>query len=402
MKTFIYRYEDRPGHIVQGKMRANAIGQANSLLKKKRIHPITIKEDKGTFFERFFTEKNVRPDDLVSFSQLFASCIETGLTIKESLGLLVKQVESKLLQNRLSDIITDIEGGTSISNSFSKHTDVFPPFFPMLLKAGEASGDLATVLDYTGKYMERINNLKKELTGVFTYPAIVSTVGLGLLGLILVFVAPTFKEVFSESGVPLPFPTHALFFLSDIVGTYYPVLITIVSIVSLTYFLLNRNIKGKKLLHSLQMKIPLIGQVIKQALMLRFLRAFDILINNNVPILEALKVLEQGTDNLCFKDVITEMRQDVSKGLPISGPIIRAKELFPALISNSIAMGEKSGTLGSTVGRLGNFVDREINFTMKKVSSKLDPILTLGMGSMVLFIALAIYLPIFDMMGAAQ
>jgi type IV pilus assembly protein PilC len=270
------------------------------------------------------------------------------------------------------------------------------------LKAGEASGDLATVLDYMGKYMERINSLKKELTGVFTYPAIVSTVGVGLLGVILVFVAPTFKEVFSESGVPLPGPTKVLFFLSALIGTYYPVLLTVIAILFSAFVIANRSKKGKKLLHKLYMKAPLIGVVIKQALLLRFLRAFDILVNNNVPILETLKVLEEGTDNLCFKDVITEMRQDVSKGLPISGAILAAKDVFPALISNSVAMGEKSGTLGETISRLGNFVDREITFTMKKVSSKLDPILTLGMGSMVLFIALAIYLPIFDMMGTAN
>lgn len=401
MKVFVYTYEVKPGQQTRGKIKAHTLVQAKTFLKKRHIFPTAIHEEKTGLYNQLFAPKKVESDDIVAFSQLFAGCIQTGLTVKDSLVLLSKQVESKLLQDRISEIIVDVESGSSISNAFAKHTDVFPNFFPMLLKAGEASGDLATVLDYTGQYLERISNLRKELMGVFTYPAIVSVVGLGLLVVILMFVAPTFRQVFGESGVPLPFPTQILFLLSDMITKYYLIIVSIFGCGAFAGYFANKSQRGKKMLHRAYLDIPLVGKVIKQAMLLRFLRAFDILINNNVNILEALKVLEEGTTNLCMKDIITEMRKDVSRGLSISGAIVNAKDVFPPLISNSIAMGEKSGNLGVTLARLGHFVDREITFSMKKVSSKLDPILTLGLGTMVLFIALAIYLPIFDMMATA-
>jgi MSHA biogenesis protein MshG len=137
---------------------------------------------------------------------------------------------------------------------------------------------------------------------------------------------------------------------------------------------------------------------VKEMVLLRFLKAFDIMVNNNVPLLQALAVLDEGTTNLCLKEIITEMRKDISKGLPLAGVLTSNKDIMTPLVAYTISMGEKAGNLGVSLTRIGDFVDKEINYSMKKLSSRLDPIMTIGLGIMALFIALAIYLPIFDMM----
>ncbi len=402
MNTFVYTYQIRPGHVATGKVKALSATHAKSYLKKRKITVLSLKSDKVSFLEFLFSEKQVKSEDIVAFSQLFASCIKSGLTVKDALTLLSKQVDSKLLKKRLADIMTDIESGQLLSMAFQKHTDIFPPFYPMLIKGGEASGDLGNTLDYIGQYLERIQNLKKELIGIFMYPAIVFTVGMILMSVILSFVAPTFKKVFIQSKSSLPILTKLLFVMSDLFFHFKWAIALVLSVTTMAGVIYYRTPSGKRTIQRQFISIPLIGKVIQETLLLRFLKGFEILLNNGVPILEALKVIEEGTHFLPLSDIIVEMRRDISKGLPLSGPLIEAKKMIPPMISYSLTMGEKSGDLGATLSRLSQFVDREITFSMKRLASRLDPILTVCLGIIVLFIALAIYLPIFDMMGKVR
>lgn len=402
MKQFIYSFKSKNGHISTGKIKASNITQAKTFLKGRHIFPIRIKENKKPILKQIFRERSVKDDDIVIFTQLFSSCIQTGLSVKDSISLMARQSSSDILRSRLEEILLDVEGGSTLSAAFARHLDIFPIFYPMLLKAGESSGDLTTILDYLGGYLERINSIKKELVGVFTYPAIISVIGIILMGLILVFVAPTFREVFSQVNLVLPIPTIVLFFISDMLTSYYPLFLLLLVATASALFFFYRSYQGKKTLHHLLLQLPFLGRIIKDLALLRFLRTFEILANNKVPILETLKVLEEGTSNYYLKDIVKDMRKEVSRGLSLSTPLLDHPEVIPPMISHSLSASEKSGNLGITLTRLSHFLDREITFTTKMISSRLDPLLTFFLGMMVLFIALAIYLPIFDMMGAVR
>lgn len=396
MKTFVYTFKEK-GRFTKGRIRASNIGQARSFLKKNKLVPISLKEEKESFFQNIFAEKKVKQEDIVVFSQLYAGCLRMGLSIKDSLEMLSKQVKSKLLQKRLEEIIIDIEGGTPISTAFGKHTDIFPIYYPMLLKAGEASGDLSGILEYIGDYLERILNLRKELVSVFTYPAIVLGVGLGLLVVILIFVAPTFREVFAQANLQLPFITKLLFTSSDVIVNNLALIGIGMAVLVVGAVTLKNNTSVQRGFDRMQLSAPLIGKVLRLAMLLRFLRSFEILVNNNVPILQALQVLEQSINNVHLKETVTEMRKDVSRGLSISGPLLKAEKIVSPMIAYSVAMGEKSGNLGETLKKVSYFTDRDLNYAIKSLSARLGPALTLTLGIMVLFIALALYLPIFDM-----
>ena len=401
MKVFTYKVRDLDGQLYERKIQAADLVKAKSYLKQRNVKPIDLKEEHETLWEKLNQPRSVSQDDVVAFTQLWAGCIRSGLTVKESLILLSKQVENKLLRKRLVEIISTIEDGTPTSDAFTKHVDVFPVFFPMLLKAGEVSGDIASVLEYIGNYLEKVNDLKKEIKGVITYPAIVSVVGILLIAVILVFVAPTFKAVFQSTGRTLPIPTQILFFLSDIFisnGKY--IFVILLALIGFLYLSAKSKL-GKYKLHHFYLQAPLFGKIIKEIVLLRFIKSFDILVNNNVNIIQSLAILEDGATNVVLKEVITEMRKDVSKGLPIAGALSSHKHIISPLVAYTVAMGEKSGNLGVSLTRIGNFIDKELGYSIKKVSNRLNPILTIFLGFVVMFIALAIYLPIFGMITSA-
>ncbi len=161
---------------------------------------------------------------------------------------------------------------------------------------------------------------------------------------------------------------------------------------------INKSKKGKLMIHKALYFIPLSGPIYKQVKLLKFLGCFEILVKNDVPITQSLIVLEDATENLRLKQIITDMRKDVARGLPLSGALVENKTIVPVMVSYTIAMGEKAGNLGESLSRITSFMDKELGHNMKKLSSRLDPIITLILGMIVLFIAIAIYLPIFDLM----
>jgi len=398
VKTFIYVYKGPNAKIITKKIKATNLQQAENFLKKKNIDALSLKVERSKFLEDLTKPRSVEPDELVAFSQLFAGCIKTGLKIKETLQLLSKQLKNRLLTEALEDIIIKIESGTSISDSFAKHPKIFPKYYPMALKAGEASGKLADVLEYISNYIEKTNALRKQIVGVLTYPLIVSTIGIAMLSLILIFVAPTFKKIFATSSKELPLPTKILFGSSEFLVNYYDLIIIFIIVATLIIYLINRSEKGKHAIHKALFFIPLSGSIYKQVKLLKFLGCFEILVSNDVPITQALIVLEDATENLILRDIITEMRKDVSRGLPLSGPLVENKSYIPTMISYTISMGEKAGNLGESLTRITGFIDKELIHNMKKLSSRIDPLITFTLGMIVLFIAVSIYLPIFDLM----
>lgn len=397
MKEYSYSIEVK-GKVVKKNIRAASITQARNFLKKKNIDVISISEKKESLYEKLFTDNTIRADDIVSFSQLFTGCIQTGLTIKESLGILEKQIQNKRMQKAIAAIMSDINSGTSLSDSFGNHTDIFPKYYPMTIKAGEASGNLADVLNYISEFMEKTNEIKKQIKSILTYPIAVSVIAGGMLIVIFVFVAPVFKEMFAKSKSPLPLPTVILFAISDILKSYGAIILASIAAAIIGFIGFKRTYNGRKYIDTKLLTLPIIGKLNREVILLSFLGNFEVLINNNVPILHALQVLEEGVSNLAIKEMVQTMRKDVSRGLPMSGPLLKNKHLISPLVAHTIATGEKAGTLGPSLKRITTYMNKEIMYTMKEFSAKLDPIITVSMGLIVLYIAISIYLPIFDMM----
>lgn len=401
MSTFHFLYHAEGGNSRKGAIRATNMTEARRLLSNKGITPITIKEDKRTWWEQIVQgNADVKEEDIVSFTQLFAGTLKVGMSIKDSLTILHKQVEHPRMQRAIGDLLQDLNGGAPLSVAFMKHLDIFPEYYPMLVKAGEASGDIAGVFEYIANYMERLATIKKEIYGIFTYPIVLGSMAFILLMAILFFVAPRFKGVFATvKASSLPIPTKMLFWASDmVIHNSIPMLILIGTAVGGIYFG-RQTPKGREMFDTYMLSVPIFGQIIRQILVLRMVRGLDILINNKVPILQSLKVVEDSISNVVLKEILITMRRDISRGLPLSNALIANKHIISPIVSYTISMGEKSGNLGHSFSSISLYLDKEIGYNVKKVASKLDPMITGGMGIMVLYVVISIYLPIFDMMG---
>jgi len=397
MKNFVYTINVK-GKLSQRNLRASNLAQAQTYLRRKNIDVITITEEKSALFSGLFQKKTISQDEVVSFAQLFSGCIQSGLTIKDSLTILEKQTQNKQLKLVITDVLNKISIGTTLSDAFAAHPDVFPQYFPFAIRAGEASGNLGEVLDYVSSYLDKVNELRKQLKGILTYPIVVSIMGALLLTVIFVFVAPTFKEIFTKSKNPLPLPTMILFGVSDFLKEYFPIVGIVIGIIVAGSMAFYKSKEGRLKFDTFILQAPLVGNMVRDILMMRFISTFEILINNGVPMLQTLQVLEDSTSNLALKAVVTEMRRDVSRGLSFSGPMLRKKEFFSPMILHTIAGAEKTGTLGPSLKRIATFSSKEIIYSIKSFASKVDPIVTTLLGLIILFVASSVYLPIFSMM----
>ncbi|MEK7298604.1 MAG: type II secretion system F family protein [Candidatus Margulisiibacteriota bacterium] len=400
--AYVYRDVQQGGKIIRAHILASSILEARSKLKNLSITPLSIREESRYPFALGIFRSRVPAKDIVTFTQLFASALRSGMTIKETLRVLQIQIRNKTLKARVNEILTDLETGSELSDAFAKHVDIFPEYYPTLMKAGEASGKISEVLDYAGTYAERMDDLRKEFVSTLTYPAIVMSMAIILMGLVLVYVAPNFQSVFSQANLRLPLPTQILFFMSDVLvhdGLY---LLLMLMALLLGFTMLRKQRYFKRYTDQIMLKIPIFGPLLRDTMVFRFLKTFDIMVNNNVAILKTLKVLEDSTSNLVLQEIINRMRQDVSKGLPMSAAIFQAQDIFQPIVAYSISVGERSGDLGGSLNRLSQYLDREITYSMKLISSRVDPLLTSILGAIVLFLALSIYLPIFDMASAVR
>ena len=397
MKNFIYKVKS-DGKVIEKKVKATNLSQVQAFLRRKNIEALSLTEESTSIFSNLFQKKTISQDEIVSFAQLFSGCIESGLTIKDSLSILEKQTQNKHFRQVIGDVLNRISTGTTLSEAFTAQGDVFPKYFPFAIKAGEASGNLGEVLEYVSSYLDRVNELKKQLKAILTYPVVVSIMGTGLLIVIFFFVAPTFQEIFAKSKNPLPLPTVILFGISDFLKAYFPMIALVIVILVGLFMTFYKSKEGRYKFDNFIVKAPLVGGMVRDILMMRFISTFEILINNGVPMLQALQVLEESTTNLALKAVVMDMRKDVSKGLSFSGPMMKNKHFFSPMILHTISGAEKSGTLGASLKRIATFSNKEIVYSINSFAAKVDPIVTTMLGLIILFVASSVYLPIFSMM----
>ena len=400
MDKFVYMAPSSTGDLQEKQIQAEDINQAKLFLKRQGIQYISIAKfkSKSNFLNMTIIPQSVKPQDIIAFSQLFSSVLEAGFSVKDSLSLLAKQLSHPVLIDCVNEILVSIQGGTVLSVAFAKHVPIFPSFYPAILKTGEASGDLAGVLKFVTEYLESVYDIQKELKGMLTYPIVVVSIAFLLVSLVVFFVAPTFKGFFSNSKFEMPLPSKILFGTSDLFSNYGVVIFFALIFFVGLFILLYKTPSIKKRVHYYFMKLPLVGNIFRQMNIVQFLKIFNILITNKVPMLQTLSLIEQGTNNLYFRGIVSEMREDASKGLPVSSSLVIHSEVVPSIVSYAISMGEKSGTLSLTLSRMSTFSDRELLFLIKNLSAKVNPILTLLLGGVVIFVAMAIYMPLFKMM----
>jgi type IV pilus assembly protein PilC len=402
MATLAYAYKgrDSDGKVVKGRLDAATEGAVASRLRSMGLSPISIEESKeGTGLSKEIVipgfTKGVGLKDLAIMSRQMATMIAAGLSLLRTLTILSQQTESKPLAKILVAVTTDVESGVSLSDSMNKHAESFPPIMINLVRAGEVGGFLDGALETIANNFESEVKLRGTIKSALTYPVIVLIMSLVSVVAMLIFIVPVFQKMFSNLGGTLPLPTQILVWLSDSMVYVVPTLI--VGGVSFSiWWAKNKNTERvRKVVDRIKLKLPVFGTLFAKLAVARFSRNFSSMMGAGVPILQALQIVGETSGNWVVENALRNVAESVRQGKSIAEPLT-IEPVFPAMVTQMIAVGEDAGALEQMLSKIADFYDQEVQSATEQLTAMIEPLMVAFLGVVVGGMIVALYLPIFN------
>jgi type IV pilus assembly protein PilC len=336
--------------------------------------------------------------ELAIFTRQFATMIDAGLPLIQCLDILTQQQDNKTLKKTLQDVRTDVEGGSTFAAALKKHPRVFTPLYTNMVEAGEAGGILDTILNRLAAYIEKAIALKKKVKSAMIYPSTIITVAIVVVIFLLVFVIPTFQQMFAGFGVALPLPTVIVLEASRIAqaNILYLVggLVALIVGVRMYY----QTTGGRKTIDKLLLKLPVFGPLIRKVAVAKFTRTLGTLISSGVAILEGLDITARTAGNKVVEEAIVKARTTIAQGKTIAEPL-KASGVFPPMVVQMIAVGEQTGALDAMLAKIADFYDEEVDTAVAGLTALLEPLLMIFLGVVIGGLVIAMYLPIFKLIS---
>ncbi len=400
MAIYSYKGMDRSGKEIKNTINTESIAAAKAKIKSMGIMLIDIKEQKaqgtsgGTSF--FKMGASVGVDDLAMMTRQLATLIKAKIQIVEALAALVDQVENVTLRLVLADLRQKVNEGASLAKALADHPKVFDTVFINMVEAGEASGTLEIVLLRLADFSEAQVKLRNKIKGAMTYPVIMGIFGFGMMNVIFIFVIPKMAKIFTSSKRELPLITKICIWISEFLQNYWWLLIA--SIIG-GLFLFSKYIatpRGRGQWHALQLRLPILGMLVKMINVSRFCSTLATLLNSGVPILTALTIVKNLIPNVHMKDAVEKARISVSEGATLTAPLVQSGH-FPPLVTHMIRLGEKSGELEPMLKIISENYEDQVESKIGGLTSILEPIMMIGLGAAVGFIVFAVVIPMMDL-----
>ncbi|MFH1783780.1 MAG: type II secretion system F family protein [bacterium] len=404
MPSFIYKARDNTGKQVKGVMEAHTEAELSKKLTDLGYLITGIAEQKGPTVnlqgvkDRFV---RIKIDDIIMITIQLANMITSGLALMTSLRTLTKQIENRYLRRVIEDVYRTVEMGSTFSDALSKHPRVFSTLFVSMVRAGEASGNLDVVLNRLAKFAEKDAELRQKVKSAFVYPIVLVVVGSGVVSFMVIFLLPQFVEIFTKAGIQLPLPTRVLQMLSIGLRKYWFIVIILAGGVSFTFKAYIKTGIGRLHFDRFLLHVPVLGTLLRRIAIARFTRTLATLIKSGVPILQALEIVEAVVGNQVISRVIRSVHDGVTKGEKIAQPL-KISEEFPPDTIQMIAVGEETGNLDEMLNKISDFYEVSIEYSVKRLTSLLEPLFLVIMGTVVGFIVASLILPMFDLMKAMK
>jgi type IV pilus assembly protein PilC len=398
MPTFTYSARTASGEMQQGEFDVRDRTEAIGLLRKQRLVPIKL-EEKAAGIQLPSLGSGVSMRDIVIFTRQFATMINAGLPLVQSLDILARQSENKALRKVIEQVLYDVESGQTLADAMRGHTKVFTSLYVNMVAAGEAGGILDTILLRLAVFLEKADALRRKIKGAMIYPGVILTVAVGAVTVLLMFVIPTFQEMFESAGIALPGPTQFVIFLSETLqARWYVFVIAIVAFVVMTrqYY---KTSGGELAIDRFLLYIPILGPLQRKAAIARFTRTLGTLVASGVSILDGLEITARTSGNRVLHDAIMESRSSIAGGETISEPL-KKSGVFPPMVVQMINVGEQTGGLDEMLTKIADFYDEEVDAAVEALLSAMEPIMIVFLGVIVGGMIVAMYLPIFDMINA--
>jgi type II secretory pathway component PulF len=404
MTAFAYRARDERGLLVTGNMEGASKRDVFVQLDNMGLIPVSAVESRKTTFEidQFLLRfQRVKDDDLIFFTRQFQTIIRSGIPLVSGLRALEEQTNSERLSGAIKSIGQDIDKGQSLSDALSRHKGIFSELYVSMVRAGELSGSLEEVLERLSGVLEFQMKTKEMLKSAMRYPVfVVVTLAIAFVVLVNV-VVPKFAPIFKSSKVALPLPTQILLLINDLFQKYTIVTIVVAFVIVASFLLYKRTAIGTYTIDRLKLAVPLIGEIVLKICMGRFAFTLENLVRAGIPIVRTLDIVSRAVGNEYIAKKIQEIAVSIEKGKGISRPLRDAK-IFPPLVIHLVATGEETGSLEEMLREVSIHYDREVSYSVARLSAWIEPILTVGLAGMVLFLALAIFMPWWDMMRAMK
>lgn len=330
------------------------------------------------------------------FTKYFATLTKAGISVLRSLGTLSRQMKTWHFRKVIWDTKTEVEGGLPLNVCFKKNEDIFGILYANLIKVGEESGRLFMVLDRLSKLLERQIAIRRRVLGALTYPAIISLVALGVVLFLMLFVIPQFANLFSQFNQELPWLTQTVIDVSSFLGNNVLNLMAAAVAFSIGIYQINQTEKGRWFFDWIKLKLPIFGGLLQKYLVALYARNLATLFESGINIISAMKISNEVIDNVLIRKSLEDVVREVEGGIPIARALARV-DIMPELSTQMIEVGEESGNLDEMLEKVAEFYEDEINFLIDQITAMVEPAFILVIGTIVGFIVLAMYLPIFRM-----
>ncbi len=396
MPVFEYKGRTLAGTAVQGELSASNREELERLLRQNKIMVTSVHKKAAEITIKFGT--GVKKIDISRFTRQFATMIGAGLPMVQCLEILSAQSESRELRIIINKIKEAVQSGSTLSDAMAKHPKIFDQLYTNMVEAGEMGGALDTILVRLAVYREKADSLVRKVKGAMVYPAVVMIVATGVTVGMLTFIVPVFANMFGGLGAELPGPTIFILAISNFLQENFLIILLGLAAAITGFVLWVKTESGRATFDAFLLKMPVMGNLVRKASVARFTRTLGTLLSSGVSIIDAMNVTAKTAGNVVVSNAIKKAVVAIAEGDTITGPL-KESGVFPPMVTQMISVGEKTGGLDDMLSKIADFYDEEVDAAVSAMTSLIEPVIIVLMGAVIGGILVAMYLPMFDIIG---
>lgn len=400
MPRFAYSAIDTSGTLVEGISKADTIADARASLLAQELFPTKLAEKRGLLqFE--ITKEKVKKKELMHFTRQLAVFVRAGIPITSALETIGDETQDTALRRAITAMVEELRNGGTLSAAAAKHPQVFPNYYVGILQSAELTGRLDETLDSLAAYLNREIETRAKVVNALSYPAVVMVMAVVTVIILAGYVLPKFKPLFTELNADLPLPTRMLLGVASLFSTYvYIPGLVIMTVIGAVIWMM-KSTKGREIKDRLVLRIPVIKGIIEYAILERFCRILGAMVRAGVPLPDGMQTTTEATSNAVYRERLTTAREEMMKGAGFSAPLA-ATELFPGAAKQMFKVGEETGTLDEQLAAASEYFDTELEVRIKRFTTMFEPLMIIGVGLMVGFVAVALVSAMYGVLGGVK
>ena len=403
MPTYVFKGRNRMNEVIVGERVADNREALRQILRKEQVTLTSVKEKgREIGIPKIGGRKKVKSKELSVFTRQFSVMIDAGLPLVQCLEILAQQQDNKYFQQILLQVRQDVEEGSTLAAAMARHPKAFDQLYTNMVEAGETGGILDLILQRLSTFIEKLVKLKRDIISALIYPTAVILMAIAAVAVIMIVVIPQFQNIFLGllgPGEQLPLPTRIVVGISNFLASWGGLAILLVIIgASVGIHFYYKTPGGRKVIDGLLLKVPILGDIFRKIAVSRFSRTLSTLLSSGVPILQSLDITARTSGNVIIEAAITKVRQGVERGENFVDPL-RATEVFPNMVAQMIGIGEQTGALDAMLGKIADFYEQEVDSAIANLLTLIEPLLIGFLGVTIGSIVIAMYLPLFTLIG---